>query len=173
MLSKQGSNEVKRLALLCAVHVSTYLRFVVVVVAGPCWYLYVCDMGMLSYVGGPLLGNPSLLDALHKFKLRDVPIVDGVLFLSTSGLKLEHNILVHVKFTQNGRDKVDVVIVDMVGLNLILEVHECPNCDDKARRCRSADHAHNAMLNVAMQMAHDLFGFDNTALVVTRPGYGL
>ena len=65
------------------------------------------------------------------------------------------------------------MIIDAMRLNSIVEVHERTNCGDKSSRCRSADHAHNATLNVAVNTACNLFELGNTTLVMMKSSYRL
>lgn len=133
---------------------------------------------MFHYICCPLHRNSTLPDAwdntLHKLELWDLPIVDRILLsLTMSGPKLKNNILVCVELAQSIIDNGCVAIINSMGLDSVVEVHESMNCSHKSSGGWSTDYAHNVTLDITMDAAYNLFQFGDAALEVLISHNGL
>ena len=97
-------------------------------------------------------------------------MVNGIhLSLTTLSPKLKNNILVCVEFAQSIADDGYVAIINLMGLDLVAEVHESMNCSHESSGRWPTDHTHNIMLDIMMDMASNLFQSGDAAFVVLKP----
>jgi len=85
---------------------ATNLRLILLVVASMQWFFDFHYMASFCSICTPLYGCSIVMDvgsdALHKFELRDVPVVDnGIAFASSCSRRYDY-VLVIVKFFEGG-----------------------------------------------------------------------
>ena len=105
----------------------TNLRFVALIVPSPSRILDLCDMGMLSNIGGVLddytVGSNVGNDTLHHLELWDVPVFNGLVPLAYTSICIDYGRFVLMKFIKSCPNPVAAFVINLLCLAKIPEIH--------------------------------------------------
>ena len=155
-VSPSGTNsggKVKTAAFLFSVKTAADLRFVVTVVCPTCWILDYGDVGAFGDISGPLDGhtvcNDARSNALHKFQLWNVPIVNDI-FFSAATPRLDNGLLVNVEPAQGSLNSGACIFINSLRLCEVVKIHERTNGDKKTLRDCPSDEWDHVALHISM-----------------------